>query len=226
MFLKSFGILTPVALGGMYVSGALGGGYTRDIGQPMAQVMDAVADADLRDQPGSPGTDASQAGGVLPLFGSARSADRIVWTVRSGDKVAMTMTASFAPIRDGAGTRVTTSVESGDADPDFVSPLFRSEAMTAGVFTAMIESELNDLTAAKSRQAAGNAPAGADRRTFGEGIGTIMKVNAMHGEYQRTGKMPEGPYGMLEQEAPGDGQSTGSGGVKFEPGQPMVDVKR
>lgn len=230
MFLKSFGLMAPVAFGGLYFAGALGGDYSRDIGQPMEQVMDAVADADLRNQPGSPGTDANQSSGVLPLFSSARSGNNIVWTVRSGDKIAMTMTANFAPIREGQGTRITTSVASGDANPDFVSPLFRSKALTTGLFTAMIESELNELTAATSRQAAGSAPeaSGTERRTLGGGISTVMNVHAMHGEYQRTGKMPD-PIGdmiALEEARSDEDSPEVPGSVTFKPGQPMVDVNR
>lgn len=55
-----------------YVSGGLGGGaYSREVGRPPAEVMDALADLDITAQPGSPGTDPSRSGGVRRSSGSS-----------------------------------------------------------------------------------------------------------------------------------------------------------
>lgn len=132
MFLKSFGFLAPVALGGLYMMGGFGGGYERKVERPPAEVMAAVSDLSITDQPGSPGTDPSRSGGVLPTFVLERGADSMTWKVMSGTQVATTMTAHFEPLDGGTRMRVTTSVKRGDAPDDFVSPAFQSNGVTAG----------------------------------------------------------------------------------------------
>ena len=232
MFLKTLIVTTPVAFGILFYSGALGGGYSRDIGRPMPEVLRALEGADIRREPGTPGTEPT--GGVMPAFQMTHTDHSVTWTVTSGDKVATTMTATLAPINEGKGTRVTTEVVKGDADPDYVSPLFRSKSMTKAVFAAMVESELNELTAANSRLA--NGDAGPRDRTLFKGIQTVMQVHAAYGEYERTGKDPfaddktrieaaERANGDYSPPA-ADAAPRNSDGVNFTPGKPMIDVSK
>lgn len=146
MFLKGFGLLAPVALGGMYMTGAFGGSYERTVDRPPAEVMAAVGDLDLTAQPGAPGTDPTRSGGVLPTFVLERGTDTMTWKVMSGALVATSMTAKFEPLDGGTKTRVTTSVTRGEAPDDLVSPAFRSTGITGGLFAVALEGELNELT--------------------------------------------------------------------------------
>lgn len=135
-----------LALGGYYMVGGMGG-YSRVVDRPPEQVAAALEDLDIRDQPGSPGTDPSRSGGVLPVFVHARTAEGVTWTVMSGQNVAVTMIAHLTPVDGGKRTKVTVSVARGNAPDDFVSPAFRSKGITTGLFTMAVESELDELTA-------------------------------------------------------------------------------
>ncbi|WP_254557910.1 hypothetical protein, partial [Salmonella enterica] len=79
---------------------------------------------DVRNEPGSPGTDPSRSGGVLPDFKLEREPGKMTWLVMAGDKVATRMIATLEPIKDGAATRIKASVERGDAPDDITSPAF------------------------------------------------------------------------------------------------------
>lgn len=118
--------------------------YTREVGRPQAQVMAALEDLDITDQPGAPGS--APQSGVKPLFRLEKAADHMTWYVMSGDKVAVAMTAHFEPLDKGTKTRVRASVQRGDAPDDFVSPAFRSTGLTMGLFGMALEGELNRLT--------------------------------------------------------------------------------
>lgn len=148
MIVRSVAIVSVLTLGGLYMTGWVGGGYSRDVDKPQAEVMAALEDLDITEQPGSPGTDPAAAGGVKPIFQLHKTADSLIWTVWSRDKVATQMTAHFEPIDDGKGTRVTASVDRGDAPDDFISPAFRSKAITMALFGGALEDELNELTVA------------------------------------------------------------------------------
>lgn len=204
MFLKAFGVLTPVVFGGLWLTGALGGGgYAREVDRTPAQVMAALADLDVRHQPGAPGTDPAASGGVRPLFRTERTADSISFVVMSGDKVATRMIAHLVPLDGGARTRVTAEVERGDAPDDFVSPAFRSTGITLGLFRLALEDELNQLVAPPrhsesecrelmERLLQANAPGVADRPdnlagAMGGTARTIVALGAVEGELRRQG---------------------------------------
>ena len=247
MFLKTLGVLVPAAAGAAWFLGAFGGsGYTRDVARPPAEVLNGLADLDIRRQPGSPGTDPSRSGGVMPVIQVDRGVDRMVWTVMSGDKVATRMTALVQPIDGGQHSRVTAMVERGDAPDDFVSPAFRSKGLTMGLFGAALEDDLNQLTApppgdpAKCRQlmiqfAANNAAAGYGQRphNVGQAMGqtakTVMGLSAMEAELRRNGcKDDPVDFEAPKAEMTGDGSQPRpeQGEVRFESGKPMVDVSR
>jgi hypothetical protein len=120
-------------------------GYERVVDRPPAAVAAGIADLDIRDAPGSPGTDPGASGGTLPTFTVERGDDRVSYLVHAGGEVAVRMTAWLEPLDGGRRTRVTTSVERGPAPDDLVSPAFRSKGITLGLFAAMLEEELDDL---------------------------------------------------------------------------------
>ena len=246
MSFKAFALLAPIGLGGMWFAGAIGGGYERVVDRPPAQVMAALGDLDVREQPGAPGTDPSRSGGVAPLFRTERTADSISFVVMSGDKVATRMTAHLEPVEGGAKTRVTASVERGDAPDDFVSPAFRSNGITLGLFSLALDGELDELVSpprrslaecqameerllmANAAQFSGGEPQNL-RQGVGDGARVIIGLAAVQAELRRrgcAGAANEGPRFRPVSNAMGAGGSGPPPGVTFAPGQPMVDVSR
>jgi hypothetical protein len=144
---KFVAVAAPLVLGGAYFTGAFDGGYSRTVDRPPAEVIAQLEHLDITRQPGNPGTDPSRSGGIQPLFRHDASDHGIVFTVMSGDKVAVTMTADVTPLDGGKRSRVTAHVARGDAPDDFVSPAFRSTGLTMGLFAMALEDELNELTA-------------------------------------------------------------------------------
>lgn len=250
MLVKSSAILAPLLIGGAYVTGAFDGSYSREVARPPAEVMAALEDLDVREQPGQPGTDPSRAGGVTPLFRLERTADSMTWKVMSGAQVATSMIVHFEPIDGGRRTRVTAEVERGDAPDDFVSPAFRSEGLTLALFSMAVEGELNELTRpvadpAKCRElierfeGGGFASAGSERpanltEAVGNTAATGLRLHAQEAELRRNGcdtDRPGGAFtpvseGMMGGPGSADSFSSSSAdpSVNFEPGKPMVDV--
>lgn len=194
MSLKLFGLLAPVALGGLYFGGALTSGYAREVDQPPAAVMAALADLDIRNVPGEPGTDPSRAGGVPPVFRTERGEGRIDFTVLSRDQVATRMTAFVEPLDGGRRTRVTAEVERGDAPDEFVSPAFRSEGLTLGLFAVALESELGALTAPPRASEATCRAVMARLEADGEAMGPIRRARATRVRLRRAGCDTDGGF--------------------------------
>jgi hypothetical protein len=253
MLLKNFGFFILFVTGTAYVSGGLAGGaYSREVERPPAEVMAALADLDITAQPGSPGTDPSRSGGVQPVFRLERSGDRMTWTVMSGEQVAVRMIALVEPVRDGKHSRVTASVERGDAPDDVVSPAFRSEGITMGLFGMALEGELNRLTAPPPADQArcdalmaefeaGNMAAGFAERpdNLTEAVGNTAKIavrlHAMEAELRRNGcpTEPSRDFVEVSDEMSNGGQGGQAPiadipveGISFEPGKPMVDLSQ
>ena len=247
MSIKAMILMMPLALGGLWASGALGGStYSRDVDRSPAQVMAALSDLDVRGQPGAPGTDAAASGGLAPLFRTERGPNQISFVVMSGNRVATRMTAMLEPLDGGARTRVTAAVERGDAPDDFVSPAFRSEGITLGLFTMAIEGELNELTGPPRRSLAECQQLEQDllmansggltgrpenlKEGLGNGARTVIRLHAVEGELRRQGCDTSGrgggDFADVESRMAGEGPPPEAGGVNFEPGQPMVDVSR
>jgi hypothetical protein len=248
MFLKTFGVLAPVVLGGVYFAGGFTSAYSRDVGKPQAEVMSALADLDITEQPGAPGTDPSMSGGVRPLFKLERGTDSMTWFVMSGDKVAMRMVASFEPLEGGAQTRVRTSVSRGDAPEEFVSPAFRSTSVTLGLFSAAVEGELNGLTRTRTASDAecrelyeklmgGNSPEDRMRQmqdSEQRGVGAVInisgKLRAVRAELERNGcdtsmAATNRRIKAMQNESASAG-SPAQPEVSFEPGKPMIDLSK
>lgn len=244
MFLKTIALALPVMLGGMYVSGAFGGGeWSRDVGRPPEQVMAALEDLDIRDQPGSPGTDPSRSGGVPSMFRLTRTATAMRWTVMSGDRVATTMIADFTPA-PGGGTHVVAHVERGDAPDDFVAPAFRSTGLTLGLFSMALEGEINKLTKPaladqgacdqlEERFTETNLAASANHRSHDlrEAVGatatTVMRLGAYDAERRRLGCSDPGNDGpfrpVSDTMGRGDAAPADDAPVGPRPGEPMLD---
>jgi len=171
--------------------------YDRVVDRTPDEVVTALSDLDIADQPGSPGTDPSLAGGVTPIIRRERTKDGVVWKVYSGNDVAMTMTAILTPVDNGARTRVTAMVERGNAPDDFVSPAFRSEGVTLGLFSMALEDELNKATLAMAsdpqtcralldefQRSNMATPDLHDRRNLRDSIGDVAKISMKMQAYQ------------------------------------------
>lgn len=247
--LKGLMFLAALVFAGGYFAGAFGGGgYSRTVGRPQAEVMAALEDLDITAQPGAPGSTAAAAGGIKPVFRLERAADHMTWYVMSGERVATMMTATFSPTDGGKGTLVKASVTRGDAPDDNVSPAFRSRGLTMGLFGMALEGELDKLTAPPAADAAtcqrlldrmtdGNLAAtpqerpGSLSQAMGGTAKTIMRLNAEQQQLRQAGcpTNDDGAFRPVEsQMAPAEPSidSQDSGNVSFEPGKPMIDVSQ
>ena len=190
MLLRSLGLCAPLAAGALYFGGAFDGGYAREVGKSPDQVMAALEDLDVRRQPGSPGTDPSRSGGVAPVFRTERTDKAISFVVMSGNEVATRMTAHLEPLDGGARTRVTATVERGDAPDERTSPAFRSEGLTMGLFASALQDELDQLEAPP--QATAQFCADLEQRLLlqggmVQGPAAIARVHQMAAEMRRNG---------------------------------------
>ena len=217
MLLRSLGLFVPLAAGGLWFGGAFDAGYVREVDKSPAEVIAALEDLDIREQPGSPGTDASRSGGVMPEFRTEKSGDAISFVVMSGDQVATRMTAHVEPIDGGARTRVTATVERGDAPDERTSPAFRNRGLTMGLFMSAIQDELNELespptaSAEQCREMLENMNSGPTNSE----AAAIIRVHQMEAELRRNGCSTRsgGDFAPVSSQMTGDPSvSGGSGG--------------
>lgn len=143
--LRESGAAVVIVALGAWATGMLGGGYSRTVDKPPAEVAAALADLDIRNAPGAPGTDPLASGGQLPTFSVETAPDHVSYVVMAHGQVAMTMTAWLKPVDGGKRTKVTASVRRGPAPDDYVSPAFRSTGITMGLFAAELEGDLDKL---------------------------------------------------------------------------------
>lgn len=142
-----FGVLgITAAATGLYFGGVFET-YPRVVDGSPAAVMASLADLDLREIPGGPGSTAEAAGGIKPRFQLGRAPNKLEWTVYSGTQVATRMTATFEPVDGGRRTRIVASVERGDAPDNRISPAFRSTGTTLGLFQTALDTEITEMTA-------------------------------------------------------------------------------
>lgn len=247
MFGKAFVAIGAVAAIGAYFSGAFGGSYTRVVGASPDEVRSALMDLDIREAPGEPATDPMRSGGVAPTFLLSQEGDDMVWTIMSRDDVAVRLIAHLEPVDGGTKTRVTASVERGNAPDDFVAPAFRSAGVTLGLFGMVLDGELDELVApAKADEAtcqkimdefeAGNwADADLQSRdnmsdAFGDTAKIAMKLGALESRLKAAGCPVNGGGKFRDVKSEmSDSSSSGSGSsgeVQFEPGKPMIDVSK
>jgi len=240
MSLKGLVLLVPVAMGGWYVASGSSTSYSREVDRTPAQVAAAIADLDVRKQPGTPGTDPASSGGVRPVFRTERTADGMSFVVWSGSQVATRMIAHLEPLDGGRRTRLIAEVVRGEAPDERISPAFRSTGVTLGLFSAALNDEIDDLLSPprrsqaecqelEQRLLAENAPAD------GNPLGAIGAVNSVGRELRRQGcdtsaraNEPFRPATSLMGNPPPQGPPPMAGapqdGANFEPGRPMVDL--
>jgi hypothetical protein len=232
-------LLVPVGLlvaALLYFGGFLGSGYSRDVERPMPEVMAALETLDVRNEPGSPGTDPSRSGGVTPDFKLEREPGRMTWLVMAGNKVATRMIATLEPIRDGAATRIHASVKRGDAPDDITSPAFRSEKITLALFAGALETQVKKLTLGWNAHCEelmadfmnGGSAGPDDRSSLGAAIGgtsrDIMRLGAFDTKLRAAGCDPDQRSKNAPPITPSMRDETPSrDGVRFEPGKPMTD---
>lgn len=236
---KSYIALGAILSAGAYFGGDFGSGsYARIVGASPDEVRGALQDLDIRDAPGEPATDPLRSGGVTPVFQLTEQGNDMVWTVMSGSDVAVRMIAHLEPIEAGKKTRVTTTVERGNAPDDMVAPAFRSIQVTAGLFGMVLEDQLDDLTRAagpgieachelEQRLLEASAPPPSEQVGFAGVARTALTLTAVEGKLKAAGcdtgfkKFVEPKAELREPRA-----VRTEDGVTFEPGKPMIDVTR
>lgn len=143
---KAILILGGVSFAGAYSLGGFMPSYSRLVERSPAVVAQALEDLDFAQQPGAPTSDPGRSGGVRGLIRHDRTADGVVWTVMSGDRVAARLYANLSPVEKTGHTRVTTRFERGDAPDDVVTPVFRSKGTGLALFSLAVDAELDELT--------------------------------------------------------------------------------
>ena len=244
MFGKAFISLCGVAVPAAYLMGAFGGGgIDRVVGASPAQVRTALMDLDIRNAPGEPAIDSMRSGGVEPTFQLTQEGDDMVWTVMSGKDVAVRMIAHLEPVEGGSKTRVTADVQRGNAPDDFVAPAFRSKGITLGLFSIVLEDELDDLvrpadasaeTCQKIRDEFTNSGPMQEERGFAAVAKIGLKLSALESRLKAAGC--DTGFGKFEKvsnqisadhlSAPIVAEREHSGAVSFEAGKPMVDLSK
>jgi hypothetical protein len=232
---------------GAYAMGSFSGSNARVVGASPDAVRSALMDLDIREAPGEPATDPSRSGGVEPTFLLSQEGDDMVWTVMSRNDVAVRLIAHLEPVDGGKQTKVTASVERGNAPDDFVAPAFRDRNVTLGLFNAVLNSELDELVAPPLADeatcqkimddfAAGNAADGDLQRhdnisdAFGDTAKLSLKLSALEGKLKAAGcpMKDGGPFRPVSSQLSDSSSAPSSpnGEVRFEPGKPMIDVSK
>ena len=230
---------------GLYLHGAFGPGYSRNVGAPQEQVREALRDLDIREAPGEPATDPTRSGGVEPVFQLTEQGNDMIWTVTSGSQVAVKMIAHLEPTDGGRHTKVTAEVERGNAPDDFVAPAFRSTSLTRSLFGMVLDQELDEMFVTQARDSEAcqkivddfqnSGPQwGEDQRGFGGVAKTALRLNALESKLKAAG-CPTGFQGKFEPVSSQMGEDSSPppmpapdrrDGVSFEPGKPMIDPSK
>ena len=228
---------------GLYLHSAFGPDYTRNVGATPAEVRSALQDLDIRDAPGAPASDPSRSGGVEPMFQLSEKGNDMIWTITSGDKVAVRLIAHLEPTDGGQHTRVTAEVERGDAPDDFIAPAFRSTSLTRSLFGMVLDQELDEMFVTQTADSEvcqkimedfeGATPNFEEQRGFGGVAKTALRLNALEGKLKAAG-CPTG-FGKFEpvrnelgngSEPPAVMTEQRRDGVNFKPGEPMIDPSK
>lgn len=136
MIRATFFLAAPLAAAA-YFSGVFGSHYSHVVSAPPEVVAARLGDLDFRIAP-----QISDSPSFAPsLISHERTATGIVWTVRSGQNVAMRFYADLIPVDQGK-TKVTTRAERGDAPDDSVAQVFREPGIALGLFSTAVEGRL------------------------------------------------------------------------------------
>jgi hypothetical protein len=221
MFLKSFGLLAPLAGGALWFSGALHSGvYARDVDLPPEQVASALAGTrfDGLDVPGS------------PYFGlgpprEERTADGFRWTLASGGETFLVMTAHIAPIDGGAKSRISATVETGVlSKPGAVAAEARLPATMEPILAAAIDAEIAERV--ESDPAAVKAARERELMAAGAVMAARIIANPEAVRADADEVFREAMAAAQENSPPTSSGPARDKHVSFRPGEPMVDVSR
>lgn len=230
MFLKACGILTPVAAGGLWFSGALAGNaYSHDFPDAhIDSVAVALSDLDVTGLP-QPSTEKSKNGPnfefgfmAVPRIRSERTSEGYNWYVMSGDETAMQLTATLTPINGDKGTRVRGYVKKGSlSEPSKVAPMYYTPGAMETLFGMALEAELAGFgPGTPAEKAARRAKAENDRRRA-QGAMAAAQIAANPGAMQQDMQRM-----MTEVSAEMTKQAPDQGDAMFVPGKPMVSARR
>jgi hypothetical protein len=214
--IKEAGGVLALLVGGLYAFGGFDA-YPRTVDGSPQDVMAELADLDIREMPGEPGSTAEAAGGVTPRIQLRRAPGRLEWVVLSGSQVATTMIARFEPVDGGARTRIVAEVLRGDAPEAFTSPAFRSEGVTLGLFQGALDAEIDEMVSpgwgpecdAISEELLARSQAAPIAE--GNPFGAIARVGGMHAELVARGCNPDKAPGAGEFRPVSDSMNGGGG---------------
>jgi len=127
-----------------YFSGIFGFHYSHVVSAPPEVVASRLGDLDFGVAPGISDSPSF----ARSLISHERTTNGIVWTVRSGQEVAMRFYADLTPVEQGK-TKVTTRVERGDAPDDHVAQVFREPGIALGLFSTAVEGRLAETAVAQ-----------------------------------------------------------------------------
>jgi hypothetical protein len=245
MFVRALVGAAAVTGIGLYLHQAFGPSYSRNVGATPSEVRNALEDLDIRNAPGAPASDPSRSGGVAPTFQLSEAGNDMVWTIMSGNKVAVRLIAHLTPTDGGQHTKVTADVERGDAPDDYVAPAFRSTSLTRSLFGMVLDQELDQMNVTQTADSeackkimadfeAGTPPP--EQQTgFGGVAHTAIRLSALESQLKAAG-CPTGGSGNFEQPTavltdsgtppPTTATEERRDTVSFKPGQPMVDVSK
>ena len=177
------------------------------------------------------------------MFQLTEQGNDMVWTVMSGNDVAVRMIAHLEPLEGGSKTRVTAEVQRGNAPDDFVAPAFRSTGTTLGLFSLVLEDELDELVrpeglseaecqALAEKLLAANAPPVDKQTGFGGVARSAMALGAVSQELKRRG-CPTGFQGNdfkpVSSELKESSELSSEGDTpdeRFDPTEPTMDLSR
>jgi hypothetical protein len=244
MFVRALGGGAAIVGIGMYLHSAFGPSYSRNVGATPAEVRSALEDLDIRNAPGAPASDPTRSGGVAPTFQLTEQGNDMVWTIMSGDKVAVRLIAHLTPTDNGQHTKVTAEVERGDAPDDFVAPAFRSTSVTRSLFGMVLDQELDGMHVTQTADSEvcqkilhdfeASAPPPEQQTGFGGVARTALKLSALESQLKAAGCPVNPPSSFEEPRAQlteGDGPPPGApgdenGSGKIQPGKPMLDLSK
>ena len=226
-------VVLPVALGAAIYSGAMpghrlvsGSSYSKEVPATPADVRAALGAMPLG--PGSEGDG--------PPLVRTENSDGFTWSATSGDKVVMTMKATIVPLDNGRASRVDADVSPGDAP---VPPRFPTASQVSRVFAKLLDATLNPLLLESERMPAQIVERNReDGRGYLNALQIILNPEAVRARFQQVARQAAADAMTRYRAQPvtptlnyqPDGVSRPAdpmpGETKFEPGKPMVDVRR
>jgi hypothetical protein len=228
MFLKACGILTPVAAGGLWYSGALAGNaYSHDFTDSHIDTV-AIALSDL-DITGMPRPSTKKRKGApnfelgfmsVPRIRSERTSEGYNWYVMSGDETAMQLKATLTQINGGKGTRVRGYVTQGSlSEPSKVAPMYYTPGAMETLFGMALEAELAELGPGTPAEKASRRAAAEENRRRAHGAMMASQIIANPGAVQQDMQR------MMTEVSSQLKAPPKRNGAVFVPGRPMTSAR-